>query len=668
MSKRENDMYRKLTDTEIEILKDRGCTARNWNEVEVADGFDPSRIAWVNFLGKVRLGRFDKEVAFEGGVVFPSGIYHATLSNCEIGDNVFIDNVKQYISNYIIESDVAISDVQSIVCTGSSTFGNNVKVAVLNETGGREIPIYDRLSSHVAYIIALYRHKKEAVNGIVRMIGDYADSIRSDYGRIGKGSRIISCGTIRDVKFGPASYAEGVLELSNGSVNSCEKAPAVIGRGVIAKDFIISDSTDIRDGVLLDKCFVGQGCHLGKQYSAENSVFFANCVGMHGEACSVFGGPYTVTHHKSTLLIAGMFSFSNAGSGSNQSNHLYKLGPIHQGIAERGCKTTSDSYILCPYQVGAFSVIMGRHTNNADTSDMPFSYLIEEHNKTTLVPGINLRSVGTIRDAMKWPRRDKRRGEEMLDLINFNLLSPYTICKMMKARKILSVLKNTSGTTSEFYSYQGAIIKNKSLQRGLRLYSMAINKFLGNSLIKRLEIEKWQSIEQIRRRLKPDFEAGLGEWVDISGLFAPKSEVDRLLDDVVSGKVADLSMVYDRLVEMQRNYYDYEWTWAIDQICRQLRKPIDEIAITDIVDLVKTWRKSVVDLDRELYEDAKKEFALSTKTGFGVDGDDRDKMIDFEQVRGDFENNDFVKNVLLHIEAKSELARELLERIAPLCK
>lgn len=28
--------------------------------------------------------------------------------------------------------------------------------------------------------------------------------------------------------------------------------------------------------------------------------------------------------------------------------------------------------------------------------------------RLTLVPGINLRSVGTIRDAQKWPKRDKR--------------------------------------------------------------------------------------------------------------------------------------------------------------------------------------------------------------------------------------------------------------------
>ena len=36
---------------------------------------------------------------------------------------------------------------------GKATFGNNVEVSVLNETGGREVPIYDGLSASLAYIM-----------------------------------------------------------------------------------------------------------------------------------------------------------------------------------------------------------------------------------------------------------------------------------------------------------------------------------------------------------------------------------------------------------------------------------------------------------------------------------------------------------------------------------
>lgn len=92
---------------------------------------------------------------------------------------------------------------------------------------------------------------------------------------------------------------------------------------------------------------------------------------------------------------------------------------------------------------------------------------------------------GPIRDAQKWPKRDKRKDPNRLDYINYNLLSPYTIQKMFKGRSILKELKRVSGETSEIYSYQSAKIKNSSLNNGIRFYEIAINKFLGNSILKR---------------------------------------------------------------------------------------------------------------------------------------------------------------------------------------
>ena len=460
------------------------------------------------------------------------------------------------------------------------------------------------------------------------------------------------------------TFGNGVeATVLNGSINSNVTAPVHIGHGVICDDFIISSGSDVDDGTMLSRCFVGQACKLGHNYSASDSLFFSNCQGENGEACAIFAGPFTVTHHKSTLLIAGMFSFMNAGSGSNQSNHMYKLGPIHQGTMERGAKTTSDSYILWPARVGAFSLVMGRHVNHADTSNLPFSYLIEQRNTTYLVPGVNLRSVGTIRDAQKWPKRDKRKDPNRLDYINYNLLSPYTIQKMFKGRSILKELKRVSGETSEIYSYQSAKIKNSSLNNGIRFYEIAINKFLGNSIIKRLEGINFQSNDEIRQRLKPDTEIGVGEWVDISGLIAPKSEIDRLLDGIENGSINRLKSINASFAEMHENYYTYEWTWAYNKIQEFYGLNPETVTAQDVVTIVKAWQKAVVGLDKMVYEDAKKEFSLSSMTGFGVDGSRDDMKQDFEQVRGDFESNTFVTAVLKHIEDKTALGNELIKRI-----
>ncbi len=225
----------------------------------------------------------------------------------------------------------------------------------------------------------------------------------------------------------------------------------------------------------------------------------------------------------------------NAGSGSNQSNHMYKLGPIHQGIMERGSKTTSDSYVLWPARIGPYTLVMGRHYKNMDTSSLPFSYLIESNDESILVPGINLRSVGTIRDAQKWPVRDRRKDPVKLDQVNFNLLSPYTIRKMIEGRDLLNKLKSVSGTVSSSYTYNNMMIKGASLERGIELYQTGINKFLGNSLIKRLENINFRDNAELRKRLAPDQLLGKGEWVDLAGLIAPKQAVSTLLDDIESG-------------------------------------------------------------------------------------------------------------------------------------
>ena len=659
--------YRKLTESEIKTLTDQVCRCDEWSRIEVAEGFNPEYIRNSNFSGDVRIGVFEKDVTFFGGVRKHTGIFNATIHNCRIGDNVYIGQIRNYIANYVIEDNVVIENVDMLAVDGTSSFGNGTVVSVLSETGGREVLIYDHLSAHLAYIMALYRHKPSVIDKITAMIKDYARSVSSDMGTISEHARLTNCRTLLNLRIGSHAQLDGIYRLTEGTINSNADAPTLFGPGVIAENFITGTGSVVTEGTVLLKSFVGQGCVLGKQYSAENSLFFANCQGFHGEACAIFAGPYTVTHHKSTLLIAGFFSFLNAGSGSNQSNHMYKLGPIHQGIVERGSKTTSDSYILWPAKIGPFTLVMGRHYKHSDTSDLPFSYLIESGDDSVLVPGANLRSVGTIRDAQKWPKRDKRTDPDKIDCINFNLLSPFTIHRMMKALGILQMLQKISGETSEFYSYQSAKIKPSSLQNGLKLYETGIIKFLGNSLIKRLETTQFENDAAIQARLRPDTPTGTGEWLDLSGLIAPKSEVEQLLSDIDSGRISTLGGIAMAFRNMHRNYYTYEWTWAIENIQERFGKKIENFTARDVIHIVEKWKESVVALDRMLYADAKKEFALSARIGFGVDGSEYDRNLDFEQVRGEFEKNSFVQEALDHIRRKTELGDELIGRMKAIC-
>ena len=50
-------------------------------------------------------------------------------------------------------------------------------------------------------------------------------------------------------------------------------------------------------------------------------------------------------------------------------------------------------------------------------------------------------------------------------------------------------------------------------------------------------------------------------------------------------------------------------------------------------------------------------------TGFGIDGGDEIKKLDFEQVRGEFESNSVVAAIKDHIKVKRALGDELIERM-----
>ena len=654
-------MFRILTQEEITVLESRGCRCDDWSNVQVAEGFDPARVTNVEFSGDIRIGSLAGRFVRPGGLVRRSEITNATLHNVAVGNDVYIRNIAEYIANYDIADGAYIENVDSIVGTLDSTFGIGTEVSVLNETGGREVPVYERLSAQTAYLIAMYRNRREMVERLVTLIKVHAASLYGKRGQIGRNTLVINAGTITNVNVGDFALIKGATRLADGTISASESDPVVVGRDVIAEGFVFASGSCVDDGAVIHHCFIGQATKLTHLFSAHDSLFFANCACENGEAAAIFGGPYTVTMHKSSLLIAGMFSFLNAGSGSNQSNHMYKLGPIHQGVVERGSKTTSDSYILWPAKIGAFSLVMGRHVNHPDTSRLPFSYLIENRNESFLVPGINLRSVGTIRDAQKWPKRDKRRDPDRLDCINFNLLSPYTAGKMFAGIKLLDELERTAGLTAERFAFQTMTIDARALRKGRSLYRLAIDKFMGNSVIHRLGTEPVADAAELSRRLAPTHPAGKGRWVDVCGMFAPKSEIDALCDAIAAGEIRSLEEIEEAWRRIHADYYDMEWTWVVSMMESWFGKTVDALTPDDIRCIIERWISSVRSLNGMLLDDARKEYSLKSRTGFGIDAPDSDADDDFTSVRGQYECDPFVKMVEAHNVAKSALAESALQ-------
>ncbi|OIO94013.1 MAG: hypothetical protein AUJ92_11165 [Armatimonadetes bacterium CG2_30_59_28] len=588
------------------------------------------------------------------GISKPCGLFHAHIHDCEIGDDVRIASIGTVVSNYVIESHVFVENVSALVADTTASFGNGVELEPVNEGGGRGVTIFNDLTAQTAYLQAMLKHDDDFSEKMGALIDAHVASQTSGTGRISSGVTILHCGEIRNVNVGPSAILHRAARLENGTVNSCPEHPTEVGPGVHAESFVISEGATVDGAAIIDNVFVGQGARIGKQFSAENSLFFANSEGFHGEAVAVFGGPYTVTHHKSTLLIAGLFSFYNAGSGSNQSNHMYKLGPVHQGVLERGCKTGSFSYLLHETHLGAFSVVLGKHLVNINIPHLPFSYIYAEGNDTKMIPAMNIFSIGTVRDGEKWPQRDRRKCRHLRDLIIFEVFSPYTVEKMCSGRDALQALSAETSKEKTFINHGGVQIKRLMLRKGAKFYSMAIRRYLNLKVWERLSsaLQSGGNWTDAVASLVPATDLDSPAlWTDIAGLLTPRQRMRSLLDAVKAGTI---SSYQDALAELQRMHDQYgsdEWAYVCHLFSREHGRSVSELTCELAGMLLEEWHEMATSLHAMILEDAKKEFGAQSRIGYGLDLTEDEAAADFESVRGTIETNSVINKLNAEREA-----------------
>ena len=558
-------------------LERQGCAASDWSNVAFHPECDLSLLRDVDFVGECSIGKLDA-AGFPG-----CGIRNARIENSSIGDGVRIRNIGGSIKNAVIGDEAVIENVGRIEFEPETTCSLGLHVSVLDETGSRPVAIYPGLTAQSAALMA--RDQRLAEDVIIPQTQMHCEEI-GFAPCIGEKAEIRDCGTIFNVSIGREVRIEGARYLANGIIinNAAPGRPlAFVGHGVDAEGFIIEDGV-VGSGALLRNVYVGQGVTIEKGFTAHDSLFFANCSMENGEACALFAGPYTVSMHKGTLLIGAQTSFMNAGSSTNQSNHMYKLGPVHWGILERGVKTASNSYLMHGAVIGAFSLLMGDHKTHPDSSEFPFSYLFgDEKGATVVVPAMMLRSCGLMRDEMKWPTRDRRtkRKLPLFDRITFEVLNPYTVSRILKALDTISELLHLQADDDRYIRYKGMKISKASLERAKHIYTLAVFKYLYSKL------PEGKFPEEM-----PEEKPEPVEWLDLAGLIIRR---DMLEEAREADSVTRREEIFDKAYE---NYQDLEREWILSSFDEAWRVDPERIRI-----MAEDFDK-LIEEDRALYRDS----------------------------------------------------------------
>lgn len=494
-------MKRQLTTEEIKQLEQQGCSAEEWTKILVHPNFEAGRIHHTRFEGEV-----------------------------EIGERVNISHVG-VLKNFAIHDDTSICRVNEITCDKWIDIELcNEGITVGNEAGEPNIHFTFAPNEQLDWLNAHYPQYVHAEEFDI----DKKASASTPLGRISENCLIKNCGTLRNVNMEAGANIEGAAHLEDGFLLN----DAHIGTQVIAHKFCIGPRTKVTDGAKLYHVITTNDCKIGKGFMAENCYFGHHCEMFCGEACAIFAGPHTVSHHKSTLLIGGEFSFYNAGSNTNQSNHAYKLGPVHHGTLARGSKTASGSHILWPAQTAPFTMVMGKVKSHPDLSALPFSYVIAEGDKIYVAPGVNIGTAGTFRDVLKWRQRGKSpyTGE-------YDFLSPLVMQNVFKGINVLTDLQQQYGSDIEEYPYNGIFIKRSALLKGINRYQLSIRLY-ANKITPTTDICK-ESINW--------------HWIDIAGLPAIEEE---LTETYLLLQEAEFSQTDEALDKLNKRYATQAQQWG----------------------------------------------------------------------------------------------------------
>ncbi len=332
------DSLRSLRGDEIARLEKQGNTAEDWSNILVTERFDCNRIFGSRFLGRCVLGHFggyidldqpgkDTSVAVpaDSHSSIPTGIYNSTIKDTEIGNEVLVQDTS-FLSNYILEEGSAVINCGIISASGTAGYGNDITIAIGNETGGREIQSFAEMSIEIAGFIATNLLDDELQKNYREKVKKYAIRFSPSYGIIERGALLLNVGKISDTLIGPFAIIDGARIIENCTVLSNAEERTTISEGSLVKNSSIQWGCSVESMAIVDTSVLTEHSHVERHGKVTSSIIGPNTGIAEGEVTSSLVGPFVGFHHQS-LLIAAIWpeGKGNVGYGANVgSNHTSK--------------------------------------------------------------------------------------------------------------------------------------------------------------------------------------------------------------------------------------------------------------------------------------------------------------------------------------------------------
>jgi len=641
--------WRHLRSDELEQLVKNNNTAGNWDELLVAEEFDPMQIKNTRFYGLVRIGRLRNIILQHHDLKVPAGITDSLIISCDIGNDVAIHEV-HYLSHFIIGDRCILFNVHEMDTTDHAKFGNgilkegepeNVRVwlDVMNEAGCRRILPFDGMTTADAYLWAKYRDDRTLQNKLLEITQSGFENCRGFYGTTGSQCVIKNSWILKDVKIGSNCYIKGANKLKNLTINSSPEEQTQIGEGVELVNGIIGYGCHIFYGCKAVRFILGNnsslkyGARLINSFLGDNSTI---------SCCEVLNNlifPAHEQHHNNSFLIAAVvMGQSNMAAGATIGSNHNSRANDNEIQAGRGfwpglCTSVKHSCRFASY------TLLSKSDYPAEM-DIPFPFSLLNNNthkdQLEIMPAYwwmyNMYALA--RNTWKFRNRDKRitRAQH----IEFDPLAPDTVEEILTARRLLeryaaiarSAFPAGLETQNEILEEAGRKILTElpsrlntietsgesfenSRRKTVIIKPVEAYKAYGDMLVYYIAINLMQYVEK-----HPGWDCGsmhadlsgirLTDWVNLGGQIMPSHSLDGLRKDINNGSLDAWAAIHNRYDQIWENYPLEKQRHAYS--CLQEWAGIEKLTPSAWNNLMKKAMEVQQYMCDQVYESRKKDF------------------------------------------------------------
>ncbi len=619
--------YRQLTAYEIEVLVRNRNTSDDWNKIFVSDAFNAELVKNCKFFGLVRIGKLEPLCLEFSDLKVPVGLYNSTIISCDLGDNVVVDNVN-HLSHYIIGNEVIIVNVNELVTSNHTKFGNGIIkegedesiriwLEICNENGGRKVIPFNGMQPGDAWLWSKYRDDEILLHRFKELTEKEFKKERGYYGKIGNRTVIKNSAIIKDVWIGSDAYIKGANKLKNLTINSGEEGQTQIGEGCELVNGLIGFGCRIFYGVKAVRFIMAShsqlkyGARLINSYLGNNSTI---------SCCEVLNSlifPTHEQHHNNSFLCAALvMGQSNIPAGATIGSNHNSRGADGEIICGRGFWPGLCVSLKHNSKFAGFTILAKGDYSYELNIPLPFSLVSLDiaHDHLVVMPAywFMYNMYALARNSWKYADRDKRK--EIIQFLETDYLAPDSVNEMFAALDLLALF-----TGKAYYkkyeadkNYADAVYQDKGHQllneqnditesleiiaegfefskrktiivkvkKAYTLYRNMI-KFYGISqLLRWIEESSVESFEMLTETMPEQLQHN--HWLNVGGQLMPEKTVEELKEKIRRKEIDSWEELHDFYKEKGNEYTQQKMLHGLASLAEIENISLKEITVSQL--------------------------------------------------------------------------------------